>query len=75
MESKKRGNRTGNKMVFKHPSKFQLKLFKIALLCMVFKTEEMKKKSCWKSTGNLRISRIQSEISTYRTLANSYRNL
>lgn len=43
MESKKRGNRTGNKMVFKHTSKFQLELFKIAVLWMVFKTEEMKK--------------------------------
>lgn len=30
-------------MVFKHTSKFQLKLFKIAVLCMVFKTEEMGK--------------------------------
>lgn len=43
MESKKKGNRTGNKMVFKHTSKFQMKLFKIVVLCMVFKTEEMKK--------------------------------
>lgn len=68
---KKGGNRTGNKMVFKHTSKFQLELFKITVLWMVFKTEEMKKKSFWKSTGNLPISSIQSEISTHRTLANS----
>lgn len=44
MESKKTGgNRTGNKMVFKHTSKFQLELFKITVLWMVFKTEEVKK--------------------------------